>query len=77
MSIHHNDGSSEIVHNAKMGSSGKTYWGTGHKLCIEDYYMALVQERLFPITPRDIKSTMDLVFACYQSAQSGKKVSLN
>lgn len=74
---HHNDGSSEIVHNAKMGNSGKTYWGTGHKLCIEDYYMALAQERLFPITPRDIKSTMDLVFACYQSAQSGKKVSLN
>lgn len=78
LSIHYSDGQNEIVRNKKMGSSGKTYWGTGHKLCIEDFYNAIEQERSFPINPRNIKSTMDLVFACYRSAaQSGQKLILN
>ena len=56
---------------------GKSYWGTGHKDCITDFYQALAEERRFCLELPQVLSTINLVLATYQSAGSGERVSIN
>ncbi len=55
---------------------GKDYWGSSHKLCIDDFYQAVQAGAHFSLSPKDIAPTMALVFGCYESAATGKPVSL-
>ncbi|NLX82390.1 MAG: Gfo/Idh/MocA family oxidoreductase [Clostridiales bacterium] len=56
--------------------NGMSYWGTSHRLLIQDFYRALNEGTPFPITPSSIIDTMNLVYGCYDSARSGKPIEL-
>lgn len=76
LTIRHNDGQVEDISAAQLQIPGKSYWGSSHKLIIADFYDAVSNNKPFALNPRDITQTMNLVFACYQSAASGQAISL-
>lgn len=51
--------------------TGKKYWGTGHDLLIKNFYD---KDCFFNV--HDTENTMRAVFAMYESAKSGKEISL-
>ena len=71
------DGSSDVKKMECQPLLGKDYWGSSHKLCIDDFYRAIQSGARFPLSPKDIAPTMALVFGCYDSAATGKPVSLS
>ena len=50
---------------------GKAYWGSGHERTFYDHYIKNETLTLF-----DVKSTMDTMFAIYESAEKNKEVIL-
>ncbi len=57
-------------------TQGKDYWGTGHKMCINHFYSELASGGKNYIKPIDIKDTMQVVLAIYESGLEEKKVHL-
>ncbi|SHO51516.1 Gfo/Idh/MocA family protein [Anaerocolumna xylanovorans] len=57
-------------------SMGKSYWGAGHQDCITDYYQALKEGKKVPLGIEQIKDTVGLMLAIYESARNGKEVIL-
>lgn len=55
---------------------GKSYWGSGHKLCIRDFYDAMDNGKPLPIGLKDVADTMDLVLATYNSAKTEKQIKI-
>ncbi len=51
---------------------GKQYWGSGHEKIFYDYY---INHKAIKI--KDIKNTMDAMFAIYESAEKGEPVILS
>lgn len=70
------DGTSNVQKMECQPLLGKDYWGSSHKLCMDDFYQAIQADTHFPLSPKDIAPTMALVFGCYESAATGKPVSL-
>ena len=75
LSIKYFDGTLQSLEKSEVVPLGKSYWGTSHRLCIEDFYQCVNQGRNFPITPDSIKPTMDLVYGCYEAAESNTTIS--
>ncbi len=50
---------------------GKTYWGRSHEILMERFYS---ENKYFNIN--DVKHTMDIMFAIYESAKIGKEIKL-
>ncbi len=70
------DGTSSEQQMESPPALGKAYWGASHKLCIDDFYENVKAGTPFSLLPKDVASTMALVYGCYQSATGGKPVSL-
>jgi predicted dehydrogenase len=70
------DGTTNVIKMECKPFLGKDYWGSSHKLCIDDFYRAVQNGAHFSLSPGDIAPTMNLVFACYESASTGKPVLL-
>lgn len=68
LNIYWNDGDIERI-DCKLpaDSEFKSYWGQGHATCIEEFYKALDEDRPAPIGVPEVRSTMGLVFAIYES----------
>lgn len=50
---------------------GKPYWGDGHVGALYDLY-----ETENHLTLEDVKTTMNTMFAIYESAEKGKEITL-
>ena len=50
---------------------GKAYWGSGHERTLYDHYVNKKD-----ITLKDVKATMDAMFAIYESAEKNKEIIL-
>ena len=55
---------------------GKDYWGSGHALCIRDFYDCLESGREFPLAFEKVHASIELMLACYLSARDQRAVSL-
>ncbi len=53
---------------------GKSYWGTGHRDCISDFYHALQTGSEFPLNLQNMEASIRLMLAAYESAESGQVV---
>ncbi len=62
----------EILCKDSENYSGKKYWGSGHTKVLAEYYDGQTSLNLF-----DVKDTMDVMFAAYESANShGKSIQI-
>ena len=66
----HKNGEVEVILVEKSEAFGKDYWGNGHQACISAYYDAVRGGRNLPLRLIDVKDTMELMLAMYQSANS-------
>ncbi len=64
----------EFPHKAVLG---KPYWGSGHELCIADFYASLREGRKFRNAPCKVKDTVETMLALYASAREGGVRRLN
>ena len=58
----------KLIQEDEQPTMGKGYWGKGHAGLIQDFY-----DRGIFFSPKDVKITMDCVFAMYDSARLGGK----
>ena len=56
---------------------GRSYWGAGHKACIEDFYRCISSGRPFPNDPNACGTTMDTLFKLYSRTVEGGKCSFS
>ncbi len=55
---------------------GKSYWGTGHRDCISDFYRTLQTGEAFPLNLPAMDASIRLMLGVYESAESGRVVRL-
>lgn len=67
---------SEIEVSASAVCHGKSYWGSGHSLIINDFYDCIKTGRKFEIDALEGAKAAKIVAACYKSAESGESVTL-
>lgn len=56
--------------------AGKSYWGSGHKGCIADFYRRLLDGTEFEAELPGVEDTLKLMLAVYESARNKEAVSL-
>lgn len=69
VTIYHKDGRIERPEVDKTLYLGKHYWGSGHQMCIADFYECLVANKPFSLTPETLIDTIKLMLAAYKSAK--------
>lgn len=67
---------SEIEVSESAVCHGKSYWGSGHSLIINDFYDCIKTGRKFDIDALEGGKAARIVAACYKSADSGESVTL-
>ncbi|MBQ3223300.1 MAG: Gfo/Idh/MocA family oxidoreductase [Clostridia bacterium] len=70
------DGASRTSTLKNDAAIGKSYWGSGHGACIEAFYASLGGGEPFMNGLDSVADTMALTFAAYESARTGKPVTL-
>ena len=53
---------------------GKSYWGVGHIICIEDFYRCIQENQPFALELSGVKDTIRLTMDIYQSARENRTV---
>lgn len=76
LTIYHKDGRIEVPDLCKMPVLGKSYYGSGHKSCIGDFYDCVETGRHFPQELGDMEDSIRLMLAVYESARTGKVVEI-
>lgn len=76
LTIYHKDGRIECPDLCTAPALGKSYYGSGHKACIGDYYDCLTSGCHFPQEFSDMEDSIRLMLAVYESARTGKVVEL-
>lgn len=71
-----NDGREETAAFQMKQVAGKVYWGSGHLVCIRDFYDHLDKQEAPPIGVREVRDTVELLLATYESAQRETEISL-
>lgn len=56
---------------------GKSYWGTGHRDCIFDFYRALQTGEEFPLNLSAMAPSIRLMLGAYESARTGQVIRLD
>lgn len=56
---------------------GKSYWGTGHRDCILDFYRALQTGEEFPLNLSAMTPSIRLMLGAYESARTGQVIRLD
>lgn len=57
-------------------SLGKSYWGSSHAACIADFHDCVKTGRHFHMELPDMEDTIRMMLAVYESAKTGKPVSI-
>ncbi|WMJ87512.1 Gfo/Idh/MocA family protein [Anaerocolumna sp. MB42-C2] len=76
VTCYYKDGESkklQIEHKTKLG---KSYWGAGHMDCITDYYDSIEKNRPFSLDLNHLNDTILLLLRTYESARTGKEISI-
>lgn len=74
--VQEKDGSTHIEQLKNDAAIGKSYWGSGHSACIDAFYRSLQTGEKFINSLDNVKDTMRLMFAAYESARKGCAVTL-
>lgn len=56
---------------------GKSYWGTGHRNCISDFYRSLQTGEEFPLNLSAMTPSIRLMLGAYESARTGQVIRLD
>jgi predicted dehydrogenase len=59
---------------AQQSPLGKSYWGAGHIVCIEDFYDSIEKNRPFAMELPGVEETVRLTLKVYQSARENRPV---
>ena len=70
------DGSMQRLLLDQKEGYGKSYWGAGHYDCITDFYDSIANNRPFALDLNGLNDTICLLLATYESARTGKEVTL-
>lgn len=52
---------------------GKSYWGSGHASCIQDFYDSITKKRNFSLDFSGVEETIRLMLLIYKSGRIGKE----
>ena len=64
-----NDAGWQQVEVEKLQPLGKSYWGAGHILCIQDFYNAIEENRPFALELPGVEETARMMLMIYESAR--------
>ncbi len=76
LTIFYPDGSQEKPKLEYREALGKSYWGTGHRYCIMEFYQALEQGNRFALDLPAMEESIRLMLGVYESARDGRVVEL-
>lgn len=65
----------EKIQVAAQKPLGKSYWGAGHIVCIQDFYDSIAENRPFALELPGVEETIHLMLMIYQSANMHKSIS--
>ena len=74
LSIAWSDGRQEAKSFLPEEAVGKSYWGSSHSRCINDFYNSLKQNLPPPIGILQTTDTVDLFLSAYESADTEKRI---
>lgn len=58
----------------KQAPLGKSYWGAGHIVCIQDFYASILEDRPFALELPAVEDTVRLMLMIYRSAREHRPV---
>ena len=67
------DGTEAVIENDKSAQIGKSYWGSGHYMAINEFYRLLETGDGEIISLASVKNTMKTVFALYESGKTNER----
>lgn len=77
VTIRRADGTKENYAYTQLSSpTGKAYWGSGHSICIEDFYRSVIDGTPFRNDIDGIADTAELMLAAYRSARERREITL-
>lgn len=76
ITLYYKDGRVEHPDLGKLPTLGKSYWGSGHAICIGDFYDCVKNGRHFPQELSDMEDSIQLMLAVYESAKTGQGVKI-
>ena len=65
------NGEKHVILNQTDEALGRSYWGAGHKKCIEDFYRCVKTGETFKNAPQNCRVTMDALLEIYRQARPG------
>ena len=64
----------EVTYLLKAGEiPGKAYWGSGHAVCINDFYRCLESGKEYPNSISSVENTMKVMCKAYEKAGMSPK----
>lgn len=70
------DGRQEKPRLEQREALGKSYWGTGHRYCISEFYRSLREGNRFSLDLPAMDESIRLMLGAYESAREGRVVEL-
>lgn len=67
-------GNWEQIEVEQLKELGKSYWGAGHIVCIEDFYRCIQENKSFALELPGVEDTIRLMLMIYRSASEGKQI---
>ena len=64
----------EQIQVEQLDPLGKSYWGAGHIVCIEDFYRSIQENRPFTLELANVEDTVKLMLMIYESANKGQTI---
>lgn len=74
ISVKYANGDRSEIDMLEAPAKGKSYWGSGHKGAIGDFYDNMLQGKEPPINMESIRNTVDTMLAIYKSARETKDI---
>lgn len=68
-------GTWEEIEVEQISPLGKSYWGAGHIICIQDFYDSILNSRPFALELPGVEETIRLMLKIYQSAREHRSIS--
>lgn len=68
------EGTWEQIAVAQQSPLGKSYWGAGHIVCIQDFYDSICNNRPFALELNSVEETVRLMLMIYQSAREHRSI---
>jgi UDP-N-acetyl-2-amino-2-deoxyglucuronate dehydrogenase len=76
LTINYNNGEVETISQIDVKTGKKAYWGSGHSIIINDYYMRLLNGKDIAVDGKQAIKTIKIIEAIYESSKMGKFVEL-